>query len=118
MKKKLFLIMAIGLILTGIGYAEDEPASRDPFASLSDKIFGEASSDQGMLLPYPIILKATLCSKDKFLAVLNDEIVKEGDNWKDFYVAKIEKGKVILEWKDKKFQILLDPLKNQDKEKK
>jgi hypothetical protein len=119
MKRKFFLVAAIGFLLAySTGYAQDDLVLRDPFASLGDKISVGALLDQAVLLPYPIVLKATLCSKDKVLAVLNDEIVKEGDRWNDFYVAKIEKEKVILEWKDKKFQILLDPLKNQDKEKK
>lgn len=123
MNKKFVLILLLIILLISFVqyfvarfiYAEE---IRDPFVSLGDKI--EAADKLGgvLHLPYPIVLKGTLYSKNKLVAIINNNIIQEGQKWQDFYVAKIEKGKVTLEWRGKKIEIFLSPKEEKQKEKK
>lgn len=123
MNKKFILILSVIIGLVGFTqnlavrftYAEE---IRDPFVSLGDKIESAQKLEGVLHLPYPIVLKGTLYSKNKLVAIINNNIIQEGQKWQDFYVEKIERGKVILEWRGKKFEIFLSPKEEKQKEKK
>jgi len=115
-KNPALILMAIIAFLS-FAYFACAQDLRDPFVSLGDKMEAAQKSEGTFRLPYPIILKGTLCSQNKVAAIINNDIIKEGQKWQDFYVAKIEKGKVILEWRDKKFEITLAPQEGKSKEK-
>jgi len=74
---------------------------RDPFVSLKDKAEAEKEKEK-VKLPYPIKLEGVMCGETTSLAILNGEIVKEGEQWREFKIEKIEKDRVILKWGDKK----------------
>jgi len=98
------------------GYAEQ---FRDPFVSLGDKMgLTLQSKEEKVRLPYPVVLKGTLCSKNTFVAIVNDDIIKTGQKWREFYVEKIEKNMVILEWKGKRFKVILSPEEKKSHQKK
>lgn len=106
MSKRPLLILWMIVILISFTYAEE---LRDPFASVGDKMTFTQKPQGEVKLPYPVTLRGTLCAKNAFVAIVNNAIIKEGQMWQDFYVAKIEPGKVILEWHSKKFEIALSP---------
>ncbi len=105
MKRSIFLNIFLLMIISA-GYAEK---FRDPFVSLGDKMgLTPQSKEEKIRLPYPVVLKGTLRSKNTFVAIVNDDIIKQGQRWREFYVEKIEKNMVILEWKGKKFKVILN----------
>jgi len=114
MKRDAFLkinLFLFAICISGISQAEE---IRDPFVSLGDKLEITQKKEEVIQLPFPVVLKGTMFTKNNFVAVVNDDIIKQGEKWKDFYVAKIEPGKVVLEWKNKKFEIGLSPKKQEE----
>lgn len=116
MNAKYPLIFLLTLCAVCFCFAETQEI-RDPFVSISDKMIPPNRGDQeSVQLPSPMILKGTLCSKNGLVAIINDDIVKEGQKWHDFYVIKIEKEKVFLEWRGKKFELRMNAEERKDKE--
>jgi len=117
MKRSVFFnIFLFFLLVISAGYAEQ---FRDPFVSLGDKMgLTPQGKEEKIRLPYPVILKGTLCLKDTFVAIVNDDIIKPGQKWREFYVEKVGKNMVILEWKGKRFQVILNPEKKKSHQKK
>lgn len=105
MKKNISFKIFLAIIsFISFTYAQ-EPEPRDPFVSLGDKMGLTPEAQEEVRLPYSVVLKGTLCSKNIFVAIVNDDIIKQGQKWRDFYVAKIERNKIVLEWEGKKFEI-------------
>ena len=90
------------IINSGGAYAQGK---RDPFVSIGDKMLLNKGAIEVVHLPYPVIISGTMCSKGVRLAVINGDIVREGGKWRDFIISKIERNKVILKWRGKKFQV-------------
>ena len=102
--KNILFIVCLMIIINLSSLAILE-AQRDPFVSLGELM--QAKEQEIVNLPYPITLKGTLRLGNNLVAIVNDDIIKEGQRWKEFYVVKIERAKVILEWKHKQFEIVL-----------
>lgn len=96
------VIISFYIMINSIGYSQDE---RDPFASIEDMLGSSARIEKIIQLPYPVIVQGTMCSENVSLAVINGDIVKEGDRWREFMVEEINRERVILEWKNEKFKI-------------
>jgi hypothetical protein len=101
-----FIIFFIIIIIT-INLFAQEKKTRDPFLSLGDKIRLSQETKDISILPYPIILNGIIWTKNSPIAIINDEIVQEGEVWRDFKVEEIQKNKVILSKGDSKFEIPL-----------
>jgi hypothetical protein len=102
-KNTLFIVSL--MIIINLSFLAILEAERDPFVSLGEIM--QAQEAEIVNLPYAITLKGTLRLGNTLVAIVNDDIIKEGQRWKEFYVAKIERAKVILEWKHKKFEIVV-----------
>ena len=102
-KKALFIVCLMNII--NLACLANLGAERDPFVSLGEVM--QAKEEEVINLPYPVILKGTLRLGNNLVAIVNDDIIKEGQKWKEFYVVKIERAKVILEWKNKNFEIVV-----------
>ena len=110
------LLILLTIIAVNFAFAQ-EGEGRDPFVSLGDKILAAQSLGGTLLLPYPIVLKGTLYSKNNLVAIINDDIIRQGQRWKDFYVVKIERAKVTLEWRGKEFEVFLSPAEEKEEKK-
>ena len=115
--KNTCICFIITMLSSFAGFSFAGEAPRDPFVSLGDKMELTQKPEESIHLPYPLVLKGTLCSKDSPAAIINGEILKEGQNWRDFSIVKIEKSKVSLEWQGKRFEIFLDSDKKEDRNK-
>ena len=113
--KPVFLTTLSGIVVLMlvilISQARSNEDLRDPFVSLGDKLALAQGPAEAVQLPYPVILKGTLCAKNIYAAIVNNDMIRQGEKWQDFYVVKIENGLVILEWRDKKFEIRMKPEK-------
>ncbi len=103
----LFFILFFIIIRINSGLFAQERKPRDPFVSLGDKIRLSQEANDISTLPYPIVLNGIIWTENLPIAILNNEIVQEGETWRDFKVEKIEKNKVILSRGDSKFEIPL-----------
>ena len=86
-------------------YAQEK---RDPFVSIGDKMSLNKGAIEAVHLPYPVVVSGTMCSKGVKLVVINGDIVREGGKWRDFIISRIERDKIILKWRGKKFQVKAD----------
>jgi len=78
---------------------------RDPFLSLSDEIRLSKETKDIYTLPYPIVVNGIIWTENLPVAIINNDIVQEGEVWRDFKVEKIEKDKIILSRGDSQFEI-------------
>ncbi len=106
MNRFILMIFIFCIIINIKSFAQKR---RDPFVSLKDRT--QVERNGRVKLPYPIKLEGIMCSKEAALAILNGEIVKEGEKWREFKIEKIEKDRVILSWGDKKITIFSTPEK-------
>lgn len=102
----LFFILFLIMIRNTL-FAQGEE-DRDPFLSFSDKIILSQKAQDLSTLPYPIVVNGIIWSEKIPVAMLNNDIVQEGQTWRDFRVYRIEKNKVILKRGSNKFEIFLD----------
>lgn len=103
----LFFILFLIIIRINSGLFAQEKKPRDPFLSLGDKIRLSQEANDISTLPYPIVLNGIIWTENLPMAILNNEIVQEGEVWRDFKVEKIEKNKVILSQRGSQFEIPL-----------
>lgn len=103
---------------SGILFAQQQE-QRDPFLSLGDKIKLSQKPEQEdtPVLPYPIVVNGIIWTEKSPVAIINNDIVQEGSDWRDFKVDKIEKDKVILKRRESEFEIPL-VLEEEDETKK
>lgn len=101
--KKIFFIWVITLIFAGIIFAEEEfnydsKGKRDPFVPLVSEGGGYSSDAYGIAGVSDIRLEGIVWDESKgSVAIINGEIVKEGDKIGFAKILKIEKGFVIFE---------------------
>lgn len=92
-----------------------EKEKHDPFQSIGDRIKLLERSGDIAALPYPVIVHGIVWTQDMQLAVINEDIVQVGQQWRDFKVEKIEKDKVILSRGTNTFEIPLISKKEDEK---
>lgn len=111
----LFLII-ISYVKLNAAFGQ-EKEKRDPFQSLGDRTKLLERSGDSAVLPYPVIVHGIVVTRDMQLAVINEDIVQAGQQWRDFKVEKIEKDKVILSRGTNTFEIpLISKKENEKKE--
>lgn len=108
-KLSFFLLLFVGICFimkdkSGILSAEEE---RNPFLSLSDKVKVEESYFDLTKLSYSIKLNGIIWKNDYPVAIINNEIVEIGQDWKDFKILGIEQDKVVLQHGKFKYEIFL-----------
>lgn len=115
-KIPLLFYLSLSIISNNLLFAKNEDEQRDPFLSLADKIkLGDTS---GNILPFPVVLSGIIWTKDVPLAMVNNEIVQQGEDWQGFKVEKIEKDKLILKRGGTLFEIpLITDKDDEDKQK-
>lgn len=111
----LFFILFLIIIRNAL-FAQGEE-DRDPFLSFSDKIILSQKAQDLSTLPYPIVVNGIIWTEKIPVAMLNNDIVQQGENWRDFRVYRIEKDKVILKWENRKFEIFLDSAEKNETQK-
>lgn len=119
--KFLLLFFILSLIIIRIShnlFAQGEKL-RDPFLSLGDKIRLAQEVKDVYALPYPIVINGIIWTEHLPVAIINNDIVQQGEAWGDFKVEKIEKDRVILSRGSIQFEIpLLLEKENEAKTKK
>jgi hypothetical protein len=117
-KYKILLLFCLSLSIinnNNLAFAQKEEEQRDPFLSLADKIkLGDTSSN---ILPFPVVLSGIIWTKDMPVAMVNNEIVQQGEDWQGLKVEKIEKDKLILKRGQTLFEIPLVTEKKDDEDK-
>lgn len=112
------LSFVLSFIINNNLFAQEEKL-RDPFLSLGDKIRLAQEAKDISVLPYPIVINGIIWTKNLPIAIINNDIVQQGEVWRDFKVEKIEKDKVILSRGSIQFEIpLLLEKENEAKTKK
>ncbi len=101
----LLLFLTLSLIITSNILFAQQGGPRDPFFSLGEKIKLSQKTEDFSSLPYPIVVNGIIWTEKLPVAILNEDIVQEGQVWRDFKVDKIEKDKVILRRGESKFEI-------------
>lgn len=88
---------------------EYKPASaKDPFRSpLADKPLRDAGKKEEVVVLPAMKLKGIIWNVKEPQAVINDKVVKIGDNIEDAQITAIEKGLVRLRYKEKDFTLVL-----------
>lgn len=87
---------------------------RDPFIPLIDdkgnlrRDFQRPIDEQ--MMPQVALMGISKINK-VFYAIIDGEWLKEGDRLKDLRIEKIDSDKVILEFRNRKFEIRLNPEK-------
>ena len=110
----LLFCLPLSIITFNSAFAQ-EKEQRDPFLSLTDKI--KLNEFRGNILPFPAVLSGIIWTKDKPLAVVNDEIIEQGQEWQGFKVEKIERDRLILKRGETLFEIPLVMERKDDEDK-
>ncbi len=108
MKSVFRLIIFFLLILPCLAQADD---SRDPFIPLvNEKGIMRTKFQKPRMEEINIKINLSGISKigNTFYAIIEGELLKEGDNFKEFKIEKIEDNRVILSFGEKLFEILLE----------
>ena len=109
-KIKFFLlscILSFIIITINNSLFAQEQKLRDPFLSLGDKIRLAQGAKDISVLPYPIVINGIIWTENLPIAVINNDIVQQGEVWRDFKVEKIQKDKVVLSKGSIQFEIPL-----------
>lgn len=89
--------------------AQDE-FSRDPFVSLlrEEDLRQSGSADLPLdALLFPMTLKGLMMKKDKAVAIINEEVVREGQIWHDLKIEHIDKEGVTLGYQGKSLRLVM-----------
>ena len=94
----------------GNGSLAAEDSIRDPFVSIVDleKIRYQGKGVSQDIPSIPMALKGLMVGKSGSVAIINDEIVTEGQIWHDFNVEKIDQHGITLNYKDKTLRLELE----------
>ena len=87
----LLFCLSLSIIIFNVVFAQRQDEQRDPFLSLADKI--KLKESAGSVLPFPVVLSGIIWTREVPLAMVNNEIIQEGEDWQGFKVEKIEKEK-------------------------
>jgi hypothetical protein len=101
----LFFVLYFIIIQINNNLSAQEKKPRDPFLSLGDKIKLSQETKDTSVLPYPIVVNGIIWTEHLPVAIINNEIIQEGEVWRDFKVEKIEKDKIILSRGKSQFEI-------------
>lgn len=91
----------------------DSMNKRDPFISLLDPSSSTGfridftPPTQKVKLPLEITVRGILQKDEQRYAIINDDVVREGDNIGEVEIKRIEKDKVILRYGPREFTIYL-----------
>lgn len=99
----IIFILGIFILVLSSSFADDV---RDPFSPLIDKN-GRILIDEKLNVG-SLKLSGIIFSKDEKVAIVNGEIVKEGDYIGNYIIDKIEENKVVLKKGDEKFILELE----------
>ena len=111
---KIFLLMFISLLpLFAYPYG-----GRDPFVSLEKSMIEKEERKEVKVKPAKkelskllvnIHLQGVIWSKNKQLAIINEQILKEGEEFKGFIIKKIMPQKVVLKYGEEEIAISITP---------
>lgn len=126
MKAKFILpVLIIGTVVYTLGatfvfcqvseeiFIYDSMKKRDPFIPLLDPDSPTgiriefAPPAQRIGLPLEMTLRGVLQRGKERYAIINDDVVQEGDNMGDVKIKRIEKDRVIVEYREREFAIFL-----------
>lgn len=83
---------------------------RDPFVYLVDesklKPLGEEDVSLEKVL-FPMVLRGVMVQEGKAVAVINEEVVTEGQTWHNFKVERIDKDGVTLSYQGKSLRLAM-----------
>ncbi|MCM8801649.1 MAG: hypothetical protein NC912_06625 [Candidatus Omnitrophica bacterium] len=96
------LILLLSLVFYPVCLKAQE---RDPFVSIVD--FRQQSLSGERIELANVELKGIIGSSEKAIAILNDELVAKGDNWRGFKIEEIGKDSVTLSDGWKSYKIFL-----------
>ncbi len=114
MKKVVFAILLCTILLSGIpqgeSFAEDNQyiGLRDPF-SLSLKEMSAELQEEDLLkkLPFPVEIRGIVMKQGKKFIVINNDIVKEKDEWRGLTIDEISKEYLVVIYNQKKLKFFL-----------
>lgn len=95
------------------GFIYDSEGRRDPFVPLLDKESPTGlritftPPEVSVELPLEVTVKGILWSGKEYYAIINNEVVKKGQNLGELKIKEIQKNKVIVEYGGKKYEVLL-----------
>ena len=82
----------------------ETPTLRDPFSAPEG--LEQSAEETGLSrIPFAIELKGIIIEGNKKYAILNDNIVKEKDTWRDITIEKIEKDYINVIYGGKQIKI-------------
>ncbi len=115
----IFVIFTAGVIFAqNIENEENLDPGRDPFVPLVDekgemrKYFRKPESENMTLRA--VLMGVSRINNENY-ALIDGELVKSGDNFKEFLVANIESDRVILKYGEKIFEMKWEADKNETK---
>lgn len=103
-------VIVLSFILSAYASGYDSEGRRDPFVPLVDEQGLRKDlyqSSDAMALPVKLHIMGILWSEDAPMAIINGEVVKEGDIIEDMLVEKIEKDAVSINYQNKVYKLLL-----------
>lgn len=120
-KKKIYIaVLCIVYCVLCIAFCQaedrfiyDAQGRRDPFIPLVDKSSSTGlrtsfvPPDLEVRLPVDIKVKGILSKDDEYFAIINDKVMKKGQNIGEIKIKRIEKDKVILKYGQKDFTVYL-----------
>ncbi len=123
-----FWLLATGywLLATGISQAQqqekfiyDAEGRRDPFIPLLDQQAPQglrtdfSPPEVKVKLPLEIDVKGILSKGNEYYAIINEQVMKEGQNLGEVKIKKIEANSVIVEYGQREFRLFLKKEKKQ-----
>ncbi|MEK6714616.1 MAG: hypothetical protein AABY43_01045 [Candidatus Omnitrophota bacterium] len=92
---------------------QDEGTSkflRDPFVYLIDESRLKPSAEEDSSLEkvlFPMVLRGVMVQEGKAVAVINEEVVTEGQTWHNFKVERIDKDGVTLTYQGRNLRLVM-----------
>lgn len=92
---------------------QDEGTSkflRDPFVYLVDKSRLKSSGEEDSSLEkvlFPMVLRGLMVQEGKAVAVINEEVVTEGQTWHNLKVERIDKDGVTLTYQGRNLRLVM-----------
>jgi hypothetical protein len=89
---------------------EDAGSLRDPFISVIDvkTTKGVPAKEREIKMPsFPMVLKGVMLQAGNSVAIINEDIVKEGQIWRDFKVERIDSQGVTLNYRQEILRLQL-----------
>ena len=103
-----FFILSAIFIVYGADY--DEGARRGPFVPLADENGMRRNLSQSGAegeLPVKLQIMGILASEGSAMAIINGEVVKEGDSIGDVKIEKIDEKSVSVNYQNKIYKLML-----------